>query len=89
VLALALLVLKEVKVREWAEVIRPFCVTTSQDRMMCELIYCTNGYGLVVWVENNLVSFIDQRTIFSERISVEEVARIGNYVPLAWIPFQD
>ena len=81
--------LKEVKAREWAEVTRPFCVTTSEDRMVCELIHCRNGYGLIVWVENNLVGFIDQRIIFSERIPVEEVARIGTYVPLVWIPFLD
>ena len=81
--------LKEIKARDWAIVTRPFLVTTSEDRMVCELIHCTNGYGLVVWVENNLVGFIDQRTIFSGRIPVEEVASIGNYKQLVWTPFQN
>ena len=81
--------LKEVKAHEWAEVTKPFLVTTSEGRMVCELIHCTNGYGLVVWVEIDLVGFIDQRTILSERIPVEEVARIGSYVNLVWIAFQD
>jgi len=80
--------LKEVKAREWAEVTRPSSITTSLDRMVCELISCTNGYGLVVWVEIDLVGFIDQRTILSERIPVEEVARIGSYMQLVWTPFQ-
>jgi hypothetical protein len=57
--------------------------------MVCELIHCPHGYGLIVWVEINIVGVIDQRTIFSERIPVEEVTRVGNYVQLVWLPFQD
>jgi hypothetical protein len=81
--------LKEVKAHEWAEVTQPFLVTNSEDRMVCELIHCANGYALVVWVETNVVGLIDQRIIFSERILVEEITRISSYVQLSWMPFQD
>jgi hypothetical protein len=79
--------LKEVKAHEWADVTQPFLVTTGEDRMVCELIQCMNGYGLVVWIETSAVGFIEQRVIFRERIPVEEVTRIGSHVQLAWMPF--
>ena len=79
--------LKEVQARDWAAVSRPFLVTTSEDRMVCELIRCMSGHGLIVWVEINRLGIIDQRVIFSERVPAEEVAKIGNYVQLVWLPF--
>ena len=78
--------INEVKRRQWSEVTRKF-VILGDDKMFCDLIACPRGYGLLVWVELDLVGFIEQKVSFRERVDVGEVERVGGQTALTWIPF--
>ncbi len=80
--------LQEVKERRWSEVAQPFYRITSMDLMSCELVRCSAGLAVVVWVEVDLGIGGDQYMIHSERIAEVELTQIESITKLIWVPFR-
>jgi hypothetical protein len=79
--------LKEVKNRQWQEIIEPFDRLSSMDMMACEVVRCPSGLTLIVWVEVDLAIAGDQYLVYSERIDEYEVSQIQQVTPLNWVSF--
>ena len=79
--------LRQVKNRDWSEVIKPFTRMTSMDMMSCELLRCPDALAIAVWVEVDLALGGDQFLAYLERIDEYELSQIEQVTALSWIRF--
>jgi hypothetical protein len=79
--------LRQVKNREWRDVVQPFSRLTSMDLMACEVLRCPSAMAIVVWVEVDLVFGGDQYLAYFERIDEYDLEQIEQVVPLNWTRF--
>jgi hypothetical protein len=55
--------------------------------MVCDIVDCPLGHGLVVWVEVDEIMSIDQRAILRQRMQPDEAAAISAHKQLNWAAF--
>jgi hypothetical protein len=79
--------LRQVKNREWSEVIEPFTRMTSMDMMSCELLRCPDSLAIAVWVEVDLAIGGDEYLAYLERIDEYDLSRIERVTALCWTRF--
>ena len=79
--------LRQVKNRDWSEVIKPFTRMTSMDMMSCELLRCPDALAITVWVEVDLAIGGDQFLAYLERIDEYELSQIEQVTALSWSRF--